>query len=168
MVALYLIFFLFGIQEENRYVIESSSIEFYSYAPLEDIEAVNTESVGAIDLSTGEFIIKIPVSSFEFPNKLMQKHFNDSYLETDRYPECVFRGKLDGDNASGEITLHGVTKKISLPVIMNKSEEIVTIDTEFKIALKDHKIKVPRLLFQNIAEEIEVKVTSSFKKYQSE
>ena len=168
MVALYLIFFLFGIQEENRYVIESSSIEFYSYAPLEDIEAVNTESVGAIDLSTGEFIIKIPVSSFEFPNKLMQKHFNDSYLETDRYPECVFRGKLDGDNASGEITLHGVTKKISVPVIMNKSEEIVTIDTEFKIALKDYKIKVPRLLFQNIAEEIEVKVTSSFKKYQSE
>ena len=58
MVALYLIFFLFGIQEENRYVIESSSIEFYSYAPLEDIQAVNTESVGAIDLSTGEFIIK--------------------------------------------------------------------------------------------------------------
>ena len=168
MVALYLIFFLFGIQEENRYVIESSSIEFYSYAPLEDIEAVNTESVGAIDLSTREFIIKIPVSSFEFPNKLMQKHFNDSYLETDRYPECVFRGKLDGDNASGEITLHGVTKKISVPVIMNKSEEIVTIDTEFKIALKDYKIKVPRLLFQNIAEEIEVKVTSSFKKYQSE
>jgi len=168
MVVFYLIFSLFAIQEENRYIIESSSIEFYSYAPLEDIEAVNTESVGAIDLSTGEFIIKIPVSSFEFPNKLMQKHFNDSYLETDRYPECVFRGKLEGDNAIGEITLHGITKKISVPVIMSKSVEKVTVDTEFKIALKDHKIKVPRLLFQNIAEEIEVKVRSSFKKYQAE
>jgi len=168
MVVFYLIFSLFAIQEENRYIIESSSIEFYSYAPLEDIEAVNTESVGAIDLSTGEFIIKIPVSSFEFPNKLMQKHFNDSYLETDRYPECVFRGKLEGDNAIGEITLHGITKKISVPVIMSNSVEKVTVDTEFKIALKDHKIKVPRLLFQNIAEEIEVKVRSSFKKYQAE
>ena len=51
---------------------------------------------------------------------------------------------------------------------MSKSEEEVTIDTEFKITLKDHKIKVPRLLFQNIAEEIEVKVSSSFKKYQAE
>lgn len=168
MVVFYLIFSLFAIQEENRYIIESSSIEFYSYAPLEDIEAVNTESVGAIDLSTGEFIIKIPVSSFEFPNKLMQKHFNDSYLETDRYPECIFRGKLEGDNAIGEITLHGITKKISVPVIMSNSVEKVTVDTEFKIALKDHKIKVPRLLFQNIAEEIEVKVRSSFKKYQAE
>ncbi len=168
MVVFYLIFSLFAIQEENRYIIESSSIEFYSYAPLEDIEAVNTESVGAIDLSTGEFIIKIPVSSFEFPNKLMQKHFSDSYLETDKYPECVFRGNLEGDNAIGEITLHGVTKKISMPMIMNKSDDEVTIDTEFKIMLKDHKIKIPRLLFQNIAEEIEVKVSSSFKKYQSE
>ena len=168
MVVFYLIFSLFAIQEESRYIIENSSIEFYSYAPLEDIEAVNTESVGAIDLATGEFIIKIPVSSFEFPNKLMQKHFNDSYLETDRYPECIFRGKLEGDNASGEITLHGVTKKISVPVIKSKSVEKVTVDTEFKIALKDHKIKVPRLLFQNIAEVIEVKVSSSFKKYQAE
>ena len=168
MVVFYLIFSLFAIQEESRYIIENSSIEFYSYASLEDIEAVNTESVGAIDLATGEFIIKIPVSSFEFPNKLMQKHFNDSYLETDRYPECIFRGKLEGDNASGELTLHGVTKKISVPVIMSKSEEEVTIDTEFKITLKDHKIKVPRLLIQNIAEEIEVKVSSSFKKYQAE
>ena len=168
MVIFFLFFSLFTIQEEKRYVIVSSSIEFYSYAPLEDIQAVNTESVGAIDLSTGEFIIKIPVSSFDFPNKLMEKHFNDSYLETDRYPECIFRGKIDGDNANGEITLHGVTKKISVPVIMSKSEEEVTIDTVFKITLKDHKIKVPRLLFQNIAEEIEVKVSSSFKKYQAE
>ena len=88
MVVFYLIFSLFAIQEESRYIIENSSIEFYSYAPLEDIEAVNTESVGAIDLATGEFIIKIPVSSFEFPNKLMQKHFNDSYLETDSELIC--------------------------------------------------------------------------------
>ena len=78
MVILYFIFSLFAIKQETRYVIENSTIEFYSYALLEDIQAVNTESVGAIDLQSGEFIIKIPVSAFEFPNKLMQKHFNDS------------------------------------------------------------------------------------------
>ena len=57
--------------DNDRYIIESSRIEFYSYAPLEDITAINTESIGAIDLSTDEFLIKIPVTSFEFPNKLM-------------------------------------------------------------------------------------------------
>ena len=88
------VFFAFALLLFNneRYIIDSSRVEFYSYAPLEDITAINTESIGAIDISTNEFLIKIPIIAFEFPNKLMQKHFNDSYLETDKYPECVFRG----------------------------------------------------------------------------
>ena len=168
MVVLYFILSLFSIEQENRYIIQNSKIEFYSYAPLEDIQAVNTESVGAIDIESGEFIIKIPVNSFEFPNKLMQKHFNDSYLETDIYPECIFRGKLNENSASGEITLHGVTKKIEIPISKTINEENIIISTDFKILLKDHKIKIPRLLFQNIAEEIEIKVSSEFIKYKNE
>jgi len=168
MVVLYFILSLFSIEQENRYIIQNSKIEFYSYAPLEDIQAVNTESVGAIDIESGEFIIKIPVNSFEFPNKLMQKHFNDSYLETDIYPECIFRGKLNENSASGEITLHGVTKKIEIPISKTINEENIIISTDFKILLKDHKIKIPRLLFQNIAEEIEIKVSSEFIKYKQE
>ena len=168
MVVVYFILSLFSIEQENRYIIQNSKIEFYSYAPLEDIQAVNTESVGAIDIESGEFIIKIPVNSFEFPNKLMQKHFNDSYLETDIYPECIFRGKLNENSASGEITLHGVTKKIEIPISKTINEENIIISTDFKILLKDHKIKIPRLLFQNIAEEIEIKVSSEFIKYKKE
>ena len=168
MVAVYFILSLFSIEQENRYIIQNSKIEFYSYAPLEDIQAVNTESVGAIDIESGEFIIKIPVNAFEFPNKLMQKHFNDSYLETDIYPECIFRGKLNENSASGEITLHGVTKKIEIPISKTINEEKIIISTDFKILLKDHKIKIPRLLFQNIAEEIEIKVSSEFIKYKKE
>ena len=168
MVVIYFILSLFSIEQENRYIIQNSKIEFYSYAPLEDIQAVNTESVGAIDIESGEFIIKIPVNAFEFPNKLMQKHFNDSYLETDIYPECIFRGKINENSASGEITLHGVTKKIEIPISKTINEENIIISTDFKILLKDHKIKIPRLLFQNIAEEIEIKVSSEFIKYKQE
>ena len=168
MVIIYFIFSLFAIKQETRYVIENSTIEFYSYALLEDIQAVNTESVGAIDVESREFIIKIPVSAFEFPNKLMQKHFNDSYLETDKYPECIFKGTIDEDIASGEITLHGVTKEIQIPALITEEGDKIKINTEFKIVLKDHKIKIPRLLFQNIAEEIEVKVSSTFIKFQEQ
>ena len=164
MVKILLIISFLFINEE-RYTIKSSKIEFYSYAPLEDITAVNTESIGAIDLSTNEFLIKIPVSAFEFPNKLMQKHFNDSYLETDKYPECLFRGKILDDMAEGEITLHGHTKKLLVPITFNQSNDIIEIKTEFNIVLDDFKIKVPRLLFQNIAENIDVKVESIFSKY---
>ena len=168
MVILYFILSLFIYNQETRYVIENSTIHFYSYAPLEDIQGINSQALGALVKETGEYLIKIPMSSFEFPNKLMQKHFNDSYLETDKYPECIFKGTLDGDTAKGEITLHGVTKKIQIPASINEDGDRITIQSEFKILLQEFKIKIPRLLFKNIAEEIEVKVSSSFTKYKRE
>ena len=58
MVKVFLAFALLLFNNE-RYIIESSRVEFYSYAPLEDITAINTESIGAIDISTNEFLIKI-------------------------------------------------------------------------------------------------------------
>ena len=98
----------------------------------------------------------------------MQKHFNDSYLETDKYPDCVFRGKISGNTAEGDITLHGQTRNLSVPITFNQSNDKIEIKTEFNILLDDFKIKVPRLLFQNIAEDIDVKVESTFSKYKSQ
>ena len=79
-----------------------------------------------------------------------------------------FRGTFKGNKATGEITLHGVTKNIEIPINKIEEEKKISITTEFKIALKDHKIKVPRVLFQNIAEEIEVKVSSTFTEFQQQ
>ena len=124
-----------------------------------------TEAIGAIDMKTKEFLIKIPVSAFEFPNKLMQKHFNDSYLETDLYPECIFKGKINGESAIGELTLHGRTNEINIPIDYLEDGEKIKISTTFKVLLKDYKIKIPKILFKNIAEDIEIKVSSTFKKY---
>ena len=72
----------------------------------------------------------------------MQKHFNDSYLETDRYPECIFRGKISGDTAEGEITLHGQTKKLSVPITFNQSNDRIEIKTEFNIKYHDFYFKI--------------------------
>ena len=116
-------------------------------------------------MKTKEFLIKIPVSAFEFPNKLMQKHFNDSYLETDLYPECIFKGKINGKSAIGELTLHGKTNEINIPIDYTEDGEKIKISTTFKVLLKDYKIKIPKILFKNIAEDIEIKVSSTFKKY---
>tara|TARA_B100000614_G_C14306287_1_gene394224 strand:- start:20 stop:526 length:507 start_codon:yes stop_codon:yes gene_type:complete len=167
--GLILSIFFFTLNDlEDRYIIEFSNIKFYSYALLEDIQAVNTDAVGAIDLNTNEFLIKIPVASFEFPNKLMQKHFNDSYLETDIYPESIFKGKIVEGYANGELTLHGKTNKVNIPIEFNNDGDKIRISTSFNIFLKDYKIKIPKILFKNIAEEIEVTVNSTFKKYEIE
>ena len=88
MVALFLNLILFNPNQitssESKFTIKDSKIVFYSYAPIENIQAENTNSIGVVDFSTGEFIIKIPMNKFDFPNNLMEKHFNDSYLETEQ------------------------------------------------------------------------------------
>ena len=88
-----LLFFIF-LENDSKFIINNSVVEFFSYAPLENIKAENKNSVGIIDFKSNEFIIKIPMNKFDFPNNLMEKHYNDSYLETEKFPNCTFKGLI--------------------------------------------------------------------------
>jgi len=183
MVALFLNLILFNPNQitssESKFTIKDSKIVFYSYAPIENIQAENTNSIGVVDFSTGEFIIKIPMNKFDFPNNLMEKHFNDSYLETEQYPNCIFKGTLSksvdltkiGSNdltANGKLDLHGISKELFVPITINIGNNSIDVISDFEITLKDFKIKIPKLLFKNIAEVVEIKMNASFEKYISE
>ena len=91
---LYPLFFFIFQENDSKFIINNSIVEFFSYAPLENIKAENKNSVGVIDFKSKEFIIKIPMNKFDFPNNLMEKHYNDSYLETEKFPNCTFKGLI--------------------------------------------------------------------------
>ncbi len=178
MVVLVFLLSAFNFHQTNseKFIINNSNITFYSYAPIENIEAENIDAIGVIDFETKEFIIKIPMSKFDFPNNLMEKHFNDSYLETEKFPNCIFKGTLSksidglemGSNelvAQGKLELHGVSNNFQIPLKINISEENINVISNFEITLDDYEIKIPKLLFKNIAETIEIKVNATLKKY---
>src|SRR6476661_6163219 len=77
------------------FVSSSSTVSFFSKAPLEDIEAINSKSISLINLQTLDIVVRVPIAKFEFPNKLMQSHFNENYMESDKYPAAIFQGKLN-------------------------------------------------------------------------
>ena len=68
--------------------------------------------------------------------------------------------------AKGKLTIHGVEQELTLVGRIKRSGTSITIISDFKVALKDHKITVPKLLFENIAEIIEVHVSLEYKPYQ--
>ena len=155
----------------QKYKLESSEISFYSYAPVEDIEAINNDARAIVDFETGKMAISIPIEMFIFDKSLMQEHFNEKYLESEKYPNATFSGMisdLNADNiptntsATGKFLLHGVSKEYSIPGTIKKMANGFEFSAEFKVLLKDHKIKVPKLMWQNIAEEIEVKARLMF------
>jgi len=163
------------ISNAQKFITEKSEISFFSEALLENIEAVNTKSVSIINSENGEIVISIPMKEFQFKKSLMQEHFNEKYIESHKYPKSTFHGKiLDFDmeegkraaSAEGDMKIHGVTKKVNLDGELEIKDGKIFITLSFQIKIEDYKIKIPKLLFQNIAEIVDVKVDIEYKKYE--
>ncbi|GCC50189.1 YceI family protein [Chryseotalea sanaruensis] len=160
---------LTGTAEAQKYNSTKGSISFLSDALIEDIAAENTAALAILDASSRQLAFSVPVNEFQFEKKLMQAHFNEKYLETEKYPKATFQGSLSDFSmtskasqqvtAKGKLTIHGVTKDVQIPgtlLIDAKSE--IKINAAFVVALKDYNVKIPKLLWENIAEEVNVKI----------
>jgi polyisoprenoid-binding protein YceI len=168
------LFLLQSITFEGKMSASSGYIRFYSEAPLENIEAINNKVKAAIDLSTGDLLFIVPIEEFVFEKNLMQKHFNQQYMESDKFPDARFVGKIKDLNSitsegltehevTGELTIHGVTKTINEKAYLQLHDEYLSGSSKFKVRTADFDIKIPRILIMNIAEEIEVTVEVKFK-----
>lgn len=167
-----LVFFLPLCASAQKFISDQSHIRFYSSAPIEDIEAVNEKAKSVIDLSSGQIVFSIDIEGFQFEKELMQEHFNENYLESEKYPKSTFKGQiLDWDNKTGkqevtvkgDLKIHGITKKVTFVGTIDVSENQVEVESVFTVKLVDYKIKIPKAVFYNIAEEVEVTVKFKYK-----
>ena len=155
----------------QKIVSIKSKVTFFSDAVLEDITASTTKTNGIIDLKKSEFAFSLPIKEFEFEKSLMKEHFNEKYMESEKFPKATFLGTIRNFNpdavaqdvvAVGKLTVHGVTKEVEIPATMKKSDASYQVNAKFTVRLEDHNIKIPQLLFQNIAESVEVTVDFNF------
>lgn len=158
----------------QKYVSENAYVRFYSSAPIEDIEAENTNANSVIDLENGSVVYSIKITGFEFEKSLMQEHFNENYMDSEKYPKSTFSGKIvDWKNESGkrevkvtgDLTIHGVTKQVTLPGTIDVGDGTVKVESVFTVRLEEYKVKIPKAVFYNIAEEVEVTVKFDYKPY---
>ncbi len=151
---------------------DATTVSFFSASPLENIEATNKKATIVLNTATGDVQAGITMTYFKFAKPLMEEHFNENYVESAKYPTCVFKGKInekvdwekDGENkvtVSGKLDLHGVTKDAVLEGTITKKGTELVISTKFKITIADYKIKVPSLYVKNIAEVVDVTVNST-------
>lgn len=159
----------------QKYISESGTISFYSYAPIEDIEALNSRITSIFDADNGNLVYSIPIKYFEFDKSLMQEHFNENYMESEKFPKSTFKGKIDGFvkkkgkqevKVVGELFIHGVTKQVEIPGTVEMREGKVIMNAKFTIAVADYEVEIPSLLFQNIAEVVEVTLNINYKLYE--
>lgn len=160
--------FTIATQAQNLFSTNNGETTFFSETPVEDISAINKFGQSILNTTTNDIVVQMNIKQFDFPNKLMQEHFNENYLESEKYPKAIFKGKINEKidftkngtydvSASGDFTLHGVTKPRTLKGKITVAQGSVSISTDFDIALSDHKIEVPQLVFVKVAQVIKVK-----------
>ncbi len=170
---LFLYSFSFG---KELFITRDGNIDFFSSTPIEDIKAINSQVSCVLNKTTGEFAFQVPIKGFVFKNALMQEHFNENYLESDLYPKSVFKGKIIdwvkidlSDKAvdviiDGELTIHGVKKKIKESGKIWNAKDKIMGECSFDIAVADYNIKIPRIVRENIAKIIKISVDVSLKR----
>src|SRR5688500_12626839 len=115
------------VSAQTKFIDRNGKASFFSSAPMEDIEAHNSQVVSILDMERGEIAVSMLMRSFNFKKALMEEHFNENYVESNRFPKASFKGKItnldDIDfskngtytlDVAGEITLHGVTKPLAV------------------------------------------------------
>lgn len=158
------------------YLGKTCEISFFSHGPIEDIAAKNTTTKPLLNTATNDIAYKITIKGFDFDKEVMEEHFNEKYLESDKYPNATFSGKInekidyktDGVHkvtVTGKLKIHDVEKERTIPGTISIKGGEVSVESKFIVTLKDHNIEIPSIVAQNIAEMVEVTIKSTLTEY---
>ncbi len=165
------------LHAQDRWFTREGYIRFYSTTPMEDIEAKNYQVNSLVDFSTGDMAFSMLMKGFRFEKALMEEHFNEKYVESEKYPKSSFEGKyvsaspinprVAGEyevQVRGKLTIHGVTREVDVPGrLKSNGEGVVTGQAVFNVKVADYDIKIPGVVKDNIAESIEITVNMEYK-----
>lgn len=161
----------FSSHAQNVFVTNTGVVSFFSATSMENIDAVSKVALAALDIKSGKVFFKIKNTSFHFKSTLMEEHFNENYMESEKFTHSIFNGEIaniknydlskDGTydvTVQGKMTIHGTDKDYTTKgTIVVKGGKVV-LNATFKVKIEDHKIKIPSVVGANIAEYVDVKV----------
>lgn len=159
--------------DQKIYQTKSGKVSFFSATLIENIAAVNNQVDSKLS-NNGQMIFQLAIRGFRFENATMQEHFNENYMESDKFPKAVFKGKItniaevnfDKDGTyktavAGELEIHGVKQNVTATGTIDVKAGKVAAKSSFKIKLADYGIK-GTLIGDKIAKELTITVDCKY------
>jgi polyisoprenoid-binding protein YceI len=156
---------------QTKFICKNGYIGFYSHTPMEDIKADNNQVASILNTENGEVIINVLMKSFKFDRALMEEHFNENYVESDKFPKSSFKGKItnlasvdfkkDGTynvNIEGDMLIHGVTKPVKAQGTFEIKEGKITAKSKFQLDPKEYNIDIPSVVKEKFADKMDITV----------
>lgn len=162
---LILLFSAFSLFAQEKFTTNNGTVNFEASVPLfEEVKAVNRTVAIVLEPKTSVFVCTVVVKDFRFKLDLMQEHFNENYMESNRYPKAIFKGKIAKFDLKdltetekeytikGKLTVRGKSKEIEVKAFLKKVNEGIQIHSDFPIALADFNIQIPARITEKISQ----------------
>jgi hypothetical protein len=153
----------------QKLITKTGSIKFQASMPSYEEVAADNKSVSAVlEQSTGDFAALVLIKGFRFKVALMEEHFNENYMESEKFSKATFKGKIEDfdiseiTNASknftlkGDLTIHGKTKQVSVIIKVSKTANGVNAVGSFEAKPEDFDIDIPSVVSKKIADKIKI------------
>jgi polyisoprenoid-binding protein YceI len=161
--------------QAQKFFTKNGNISFNSKTAIENIAATSNQVTAVIVPATGDMQFSVLVTTFHFEKALMEEHFNETYMESNKYPKASFKGKIDDISkvnftkdgtyaitVTGDMTMHNVTKKTTTPGSVTIKAGKISAAAQFIVKLADYKIDVPKVVRNNISETVTIKVACNY------
>lgn len=168
-IILFTLLLVVNITLAQRLLTRSGEIKFDASMPnLVEIAGKSNTVSAILDLPTGQFATSVIIKSIRFKIPLMEEHFNENYMESSKFPNSTFKGKVIGFDATklsinkvafdieGDLTIHGVTKKVKTKIYLSSNGTKVAATGNFTVHAQDYGIEIPKLVKDKFAEQIKV------------
>jgi hypothetical protein len=159
----------------QKFMTKNGYIGFFSHTPMEDIKGDNNQVAGVLDISNGDMVFQVLIKSFHFDRALLEEHFNENYMESDKFPKATFKGKITNFSSvsftkngtydvtvEGDLTIRDATNKISTKGTVEVLAGGINANSKFLINPEDYKINIPGVVKEKIAKSLEVTVTMKY------
>ena len=164
-----------GIAQE-KIISKSSMVTFEASVPaFEEVKAVNNNATLVLNPATGEIASLVLMKGFRFKIALMEEHFNENYVESDRFPKAIFKGKVEGFDSelltavtkdfvlNGKLELHGKSVPLKTIAKISKSAAGINLITNFSVNASDFNIAIPSVVKNKVSNKINIQVASVLK-----
>jgi polyisoprenoid-binding protein YceI len=165
---------------QGKFYTKTGKISFFSKAPLEEIEGKNKTVTAVVDSKTGAIQFAVQMKGFEFEKQLMQQHFNENYVESDKYPKAEFKGTISNNSAinytkdgsytakvKGKLTIHGVTKDVETTGTLKINGGKIDANSSFNVLMSDYNIKIPAVVKDKVSNNIKITINCNLEPLKS-
>ncbi|MFA6128001.1 MAG: YceI family protein [Bacteroidales bacterium] len=164
--------------QDTLWFTKTGHLYFISHTDIIDIDANHYQTGSFLNTRTGEIVFTLLMKSFKFSLPLAEEHFNENYVESEKFPKATFKGRiLDYDAmklfpdidykviVEGDLTIHGVTSKVKEQGVLRRTGNEIRANSKFTILLETYNIKVPNIVEDKVAKEIPIDVEMKYEPY---